>query len=103
MQEDKYTVIEEAKKRYSQSDKGRDAQKKWNESEAKKSSQQAYFQSEKGMTARLRYYLSEKGLTSRQRRNETQKLLRKCYKFLKVYPDKTAEDFLSSLKGDTNE
>jgi len=101
--EEKLLPIEEAQRKYAKSDKGRETQERWNSSEAKKASQGTYFKSEKGMAARLRYYLSEKGLTSRQKRNESQKLLRKCYKFLLVYPDKSVEDFLNSLKEDSNE
>lgn len=103
MQKDILAAMEEAKRRYIQSDKGKETQKKWNESEAKKKSQEAYFKSEKGMTARLRYYLSEKGMNSRQRRNELQKLLRRCYKFTIANPDKTIEDFLDSLRGENKE
>jgi hypothetical protein len=95
--------IEEAQKRYSESLKGKETQKKYNSGDKKKKVQETYFKSEKGMSARLRYYMSDKGVSVRQKRNETQRLLRRCHKFLLTYPDKTVEDFFNSLRGDPNE
>ena len=93
--------IEEAQKRYWNSDKGKETQSKYHSSKKGREATTRYLNSEKGRMALLRYYLSEKGKMARQRQNNLRKLLTQCDSFLKENPDRTITDFLSTL-GDKN-
>ena len=94
--------IEEAQKRYWNSDKGKETQSKYHSSKKGREATTRYLNSEKGRMALLRYYLSEKGKMARQRQNNLRKLLTQCDSFLKENPDRTITDFLSTL-GDKNQ
>ena len=97
MKDDSYTKIEEANKRYFNSEKGKKAVNRYIHSDQGKEARQRYLKSEKGQMALLRYYLSEKGVATRQRHNELTKLFTCLSSYLEENPNKTAEDFLSSL------
>jgi len=90
--------IEEAQKRYWNSDKGKETQSKYHSSKKGREATTRYLNSEKGRMALLRYYLSEKGKTTRQHQNNLRKLLNQCDTFLRENPDKTILDFLHGLK-----
>lgn len=94
---DSYSKIEEANSRYWGSEKGKSTKKKYDLSEKGKGARRKYLRSEKGQMALLRYYLSEKGVATRQLRNEMNKLLTQCAKYLEENPNHTITDFLSTL------
>ena len=96
---DTYTPVEEAQKRYLNSEKGKSAVKRYQQSESGKAAQRRYLESEKGKAALLRYYLSEKAQTQREQKSAMVKLFRKLEAFLKFHPDKTTEDFFESIGG----
>lgn len=100
---DSYSKLEEAQKRYLNSEKGKTAVKRYKQSEKGKDAQQRYLQSERGQAALLRYYLSEKAQTQRQQRAALLKLFRRLDKILGLNPDKSIEDALNEIGGGPNE
>ena len=61
-----------------------------------------YFRSEKGKAAFRRYYDSEKGQMRRRRLKMLDLLAKECSTFLQDNPDKTVEDFLNQIQGGNN-
>jgi len=100
---DSYSKIEESNKRYLNSEKGKQAKRRYDLSDKGREARGRYLESEKGQAALLRYYLSEKGATTRQHHNEMTKLFIQLNKYLEENPNKTIEDFLSSLKGNPHD
>jgi hypothetical protein len=95
---DSFSKIEEARKKYSNSEKGQEAQKKWLRTSKGKEAKKRYLESEKGQEAQLRYNLSDKGKEARKLIQERDKLLGRCFRW--VQEDETLrrpEDFFTFL------
>lgn len=59
-----------------------------------------YFQSDKGKDALKRYFQSDKGKAAFRRQYEKQKFVKLCADWLAEHPDKTVEDFLAEVLND---
>lgn len=83
---DSFSKIEEARKKYSNSEKGKEAQKRWLKSSKGKEAKKRYLESEKGQQAQLRYNLSSKGKEARKVIQERDKLLARCMRWVEEDP-----------------
>lgn len=93
-EKDAQSKIEEASKKYLQSDKGKQAIKKYQSSDKGKKARERYLNSDKGQIASLKYYNSEKGKETRQTRNITRRVMVECQEWLHSHPEKSSQDFL---------
>jgi len=95
---DSFSKIEDSRKKYSSSDKGKEAQKKWLRTSKGKEAKKRYLESEKGQEAQLRYNLSDKGKEARKLIQERDKLLGRCFKWVQGDEKvRKPEDFFAYL------
>lgn len=95
---DSFSKIEEARKKYNNSDKGKEAQKRWLRSPKGKEAKKRYLESEKGQEAQLRYNLSNKGKEARKAIQEREKLLGRCMRWVEEDKvNRTPESFFTYL------
>ncbi len=91
---DSQEKIENANKRYLDSDKGKAAVEKYLNSEKGKEARKKYFGSEAGKAAQLKYQLSEKGQAQKDRVQFFNHLITNYNKWLKSNPEGSLEQFL---------
>ncbi len=94
--------IEDANKRYLDSEKGRAALEKYLNSKKGKASRKKYFDSEKGKASMLKYQLSEKGKNLKDRVSFFNHLITDYNRWLKSNPDGTIEAFLLEISNNGN-
>jgi len=87
--------LDEAKRRYSKSPKGREAQRRWAKSTAGIEAKKRYQQTEKHALSLKKYYYSKKGQQAHARRQEVVSDFRAARKWLKENPGKTYEDYVN--------
>jgi len=90
--EESWDKIEEANKRYINSDKAKKVRSNYSKSDKGKQAAKRYRESEKGKEALQRHYLSEKGKAYRQKRQALMKAVRKVNKLLERDPNLKLED-----------
>ena len=94
--------LEEGRKKYQASEKGKTTRDKYQKSEKGIQTRNKYLASDKGLETQLRYRLSEKGRKALQRRKDLEKLFRKASNWILENPGKTLEDYLKEVSSESS-
>jgi hypothetical protein len=85
--------LDNSRRKYQKSEKGKATQKKYQESERGQKSQEEYQNSPKFKLSRQKYLESQKGKQAIEKSKERKRDWRKAAKWLEDNPDKTLEDY----------
>ena len=93
----------EARKKYYQSEKGKNSITRYNTSPKGKDTKKKYADSHLGQQARLRYLLSNKGKQTKERQKQIRAIMSTYAQFVQENPNATLQDFLDTQTNENND